>query len=222
MVFENPRYDILTVIVIFLILLTVFVIYFPLASPIILGMTLAVVLYPLHQRFSQRMKESASATLITLIAFLAIAIMLYFIVSILISGSSMVFQMVTTIVTWLGSMGNSPLPGASIGTALDTIVNALKQFLVPLLVNIPAMVFFTFVFFLSVFLFLLKGPAVSREIRAALPERLNISIAKISGLTVNTLYAIYIVTVEIAILTFLIALPVFYLLGYPGYLQLAI
>ena len=29
-------------------------------------------------------------------------------------------------------------------------------------------------------------------------------------------------TVEIAILTFLIALPVFYLLGYPGYLQLSI
>jgi len=222
MVFKNPRYDILSVIIIFLILLTVFVVYFPLASPIILGMTLAVVLYPLHQRFSQRMKESASATLVTLIAFLAIAIMLYFIVSILISGSSMVFQMVMTIVTWFGSMGNSPLPGAALGTALDTIVTTLKMFLVPLLVNIPAMVFFTFVFFLSVFLFLLKGPAVSREIRAALPERLNVSIAKISGLTVNTLYAIYIVTVEIAILTFLIALPVFYLLGYPGYLQLAI
>ncbi len=46
MVIENPRYDILTVIVIFLVLLTVFVVYFPLASPIILGMTLAVVLYP--------------------------------------------------------------------------------------------------------------------------------------------------------------------------------
>jgi predicted PurR-regulated permease PerM len=89
-------------------------------------------------------------------------------------------------------------------------------------VNIPAMVFFTFIFFLSVFLFLLKGSAVSREIQEALPGRLNASIEKISGLTVNTLYAIYIVTVEVAILTFLIALPVFYLLGYPGYLQLSI
>ena len=161
MAFENPRYDILAVIVIFLILLTVFVVYFPLASPMILGMTLAMVLYPLHQRFSQRMKESASATLITLIAFLAIAIMLYFIVNILLSGSSKVFQMITTIIEWLGSMGNSPLPGVLIGTALDTIVTTLKQFLISLLVNIPAMVFFTFVFFLSVFLFLLKGPAVS-------------------------------------------------------------
>ena len=223
MVFENPRYDIFTIIVIFSILLTVFIVYFPLATPIILGMTLAVVLYPLHQRFCQRMKESASAALVTLIAFLVAVILLYLMVSTLLSGSSAILGMISTIVGWFGSLGPSPLiPGASIGNGLETIVSALEFFLIPLIVNIPAMVFFTFIFFLSVFLFLLKGPAVSREIRESLPGRLNASIEKISGLTVNTLYAIYIVTVEVAILTFLIALPVFYLLGYPGYLQLSI
>lgn len=222
MVLENRRYDIFTIIVIFSILLTVFIVYFPLATPIILGMTLAIVLYPLHQRFCQRMKESASAALVTLIAFLAVAVLLYFIVKTLLSGSFAVFDMITTIVRWFGSMGNSPLPAASIGIVLETIVSSLKYFLIPLIVNIPAMIFFAFIFFLSVFLFLLKGAAVTREIKQVLPGRLNASIEKISGLTVNTLYAIYIVTVEVALLTFLIALPVFYLLGYPGYLQLAI
>lgn len=223
MVFENRRYDIFTVIVIFSILLTVFIVYFPLATPIILGMTLAVVLYPLHQRFCQRMKESASAALVTLIALLVAVILLYLMVSTLLSGSSAILGMISTIVGWFGSLGPSlPIPGASIGNGIETIVSALKFFLIPLIANIPAMVFFTFIFFLSVFLFLLKGPAVSREIRESLPGRLNESIAKISGLTVNTLYAIYIVTVEVAVITFLIALPVFYLLGYPGYLQLSI
>ena len=68
MVFENRRYDIFTIVVIFLILLTVFIVYFFLATPIILGMTLAVVLYPFHQRLCQRMKEAASAAVVTLIA----------------------------------------------------------------------------------------------------------------------------------------------------------
>ena len=200
-----------------------FVVYFPLASPIILGMTLAVVLYPLHTWFCQKMKEAASAALVTLLAFLVIAGLLYLMVSILISGSGLFFSMVTTIVAWLDSLvPDSLLPGAAFGNAIDSVASFLKMFLIPLIVNIPAMVFFTFIFFSSVFLFLLKGPAAAREIRASLPGRLNGSIEKISGLTVNTLYAIYIVTVEIALLTFLIALPVFYLLGYPGYLQLAI
>jgi len=223
MAFKGTRYDLFTIIVIFLILLTVFVVYFPLASPIILGMTLAVVLYPLHRRFCQRMTESKSAALVTLIAFLVSVSLLYLMISILISGSGMVFGMFSTIVAWLDSLApDSLLPGAAMGNALDMIVSFLKGFLLPLLVNIPAMVFFTFLFFSSVFLFLLKGPAVAREIHDSLPGRLNESIEKISGLTVNTLHAIYIVTVEVALLTFLIALPVFYGMGYPGYLQLSI
>jgi predicted PurR-regulated permease PerM len=221
MVFENRRYDIFTIVVIFLILLTVFIVYFPLATPIILGMTLAVVLYPLHQRLCQRMKEAASAAAVTLIAFLVAVILLYLVISTLLSGSSVILGMVATIVQWLDSF-RPPFPGVSIGNGLDAIVTSLKIFLIPLIVNIPAMVFFAFIFFLSVYLFLLKGPAVSREIRESLPGRLNSSIEKISGLTINTLYAIYIVTVEVAFLTFMLALPIFYLAGYPGFLQLSI
>jgi predicted PurR-regulated permease PerM len=223
MIVENPRYDIFTLIVIFLILLTIFVIYFPLARTIILGMTLAVVAYPLHKRFCQKMNESAAAALATLIAFLLIAGLLWLMVHILIASSGLIYEEITIIVVWLNSFGhNSIMPGLALGGALEEIVTALKDFVIPLIANIPGMVFNAIIFFLSVFLFLLKGPAVSQEIREALPVKLNASIEKISGLSVDTLYAIYIVSVEVAILTFLIALPIFYFLGYPGYLQLAI
>jgi len=60
MAFKNTRNDLFTLIVIFLILLMVFVVYFPLASPIILGMTLAVLVYLLHRWFCQRMTEATS------------------------------------------------------------------------------------------------------------------------------------------------------------------
>ncbi len=46
------------------------------------------------------------------------------------------------------------------------------------------------------------------------PEILTGYIRKLSEVTADTLYAIYIVQIAIAVLTFFIALPVFYLLGY--------
>ncbi|MDD1710632.1 MAG: AI-2E family transporter [Methanoregulaceae archaeon] len=220
---KSPRLDIFTIVVIFLILLTVFVIFFPLASPIILGMTLAVVLSPLHKWFSRRVNEKASAALVTMIAFLVSAGLLSVMVSMLLSGSGMLIDQISTIIAWLDTVApHSLIPGSSAGNAIESIVSFLKLFLIPLLTNIPGMVFFAFIFFVSVFLFLLKGPVIAQEIRQALPAKLDTSIGKISGLTVNTLYAVYIVTVEVALLTFAIALPVFYLMGYPAYLQLAI
>jgi predicted PurR-regulated permease PerM len=167
------------------------------------------------------MKKSVSAAVVTVIAFLMAVTLLYLVVHALLSGEAMILEMIAAIVRGFGSFG-PPLPGVSIGNGLEAIVATLNLFLIPLIVNIPNMVFFGFIFFLSVYLFLLEGPTVSREIQESLPGRLNASIKKISGLTVNTLYAIYIVTVEVAILTFLIALPVFYMAGYRGYLQLSI
>jgi predicted PurR-regulated permease PerM len=46
------------------------------------------------------------------------------------------------------------------------------------------------------------------------PEVLSRYDKRLSGVTVDTLYAIYIVQIAIAFLTFFLALPVFYLLGY--------
>jgi predicted PurR-regulated permease PerM len=41
-------------------------------------------------------------------------------------------------------------------------------------------------------------------------------------MVVNTMYAIYIVSVEVAVLGFALGLPIYYLLGYPAPVQLAI
>ena len=47
-----------------------------------------------------------------------------------------------------------------------------------------------------------------------MPASLNTFVNRLSDVTVDTLYAVYVVQVAIAVLTFFIALPVFYLLGY--------
>jgi predicted PurR-regulated permease PerM len=69
---------------------------------------------------------------------------------------------------------------------------------------------------------LLKGPDISRQLRTALPDQLYGSVGRISDQVVNTMHAIYIVSVEVAILSFLLALPIYYLLGYPAVIVLAL
>jgi predicted PurR-regulated permease PerM len=220
---ESFRYDLLTIIVLFLILITVFIVYFPLAAAIILGLTLAVVLQPLNQKLCERLSPVKSAALLTVLVLLAIGFGLTFVVILLIDGSAFIFTMIRTITEWLASIGPTQIiSGAVIAGTIDSIVIFMRAAIIPLLTSVPVIIFQAFILFLSVYLFLLKGPAISRQIINALPGRLTESIDKISGTVVNSMYAIYIVSVEVAILSFVISLPIYYLLGYPAYIQLAI
>jgi predicted PurR-regulated permease PerM len=217
------RYDLLTIIILFIILSMVFIIYFPLAAAIVLGMTLAIVLQPLNQKLCERVSPAKSAAVITVLVFLLIGFALVFLVNLLLSASGSLFTMVQSINTWLISLGGTPvLSGSQVANAIDSIVLIIKSEIQFILKNVPKILFSAFILFLSVYLFLLKGPAIFRRSLNALPGQLTESFGTISGMVVNTMYAIYIVSVEVALLAFILALPLYYLLGYPAYLQLSI
>jgi predicted PurR-regulated permease PerM len=217
------RYDLLTIILLFLILLTIFVVYFPLAAAIIIGLTLAIVLQPLNKRLGQRLSPSKSAAIATLLLIVVVALGLSFITLLLINGSGFIFHMIKTITEWVATLGpNQVISGAIVADNVNNVVNFIRSAIVPLFTSLPVIFFQAFIMFLSVYLFLLRGPQISGQIMTALPGRLTESVRKISGLVVNTMYAIYIVSVEVAILAFILALPIYYLLGYPAYLTLAI
>ncbi len=61
MTVQKFRYDLLTIILLFLILSLVFVVYFPLLAAITLGMTLAIVLLPLDLKLRERVSPAKSA-----------------------------------------------------------------------------------------------------------------------------------------------------------------
>ena len=217
------RYDLLTLVLLFLILATVFIVYFPLAATIILGLTLAVAVEPLDRRLAERLTPARSAALTTALIVVIAGLGLFLIASLLVRGSGWILGMAGTISAWLATLRpGSLLAGAQVAYALNALLSALKARMIPILTSIPFILFHAFILVLSVYLFLLKGPDISRQVVAALPERLNDSIGKISGLVVNTMYAIYIVSVEVAVLSFALALPIYYLLGYPAYVELAI
>lgn len=152
-----------------------------------------------------------------------VALGLSFITLLLINGSGFIFSMIKTITEWMTTLGPSQiLSGAIVADGVNNVLTFMRAAMVPILTSLPVILFQGFIMFLSVYLFLLKGPHISSQIMTALPGRLTESVKKISGLVVNTMYAIYIVSVEVAILSFILALPIYYLLGYPAYLTLAI
>jgi len=217
------RYDLLTIILLFLILITIFVVYFPLAAAIIVGLTLAIVLQPLNKRLETRLSPAKSAALVTILVVVVIALGLSFMTLLLINGSGFIFSMIKDITEWLATLGpNQIISGAIVADTVANVVAFLRAAIIPLFTSLPIILFQGFIMFLSVYLFLLKGPKISSQIMNALPGRLTESVQKISGLVVNTMYAIYIVSVEVALLSFIIALPIYYLLGYPAYVSLAI
>jgi predicted PurR-regulated permease PerM len=217
------RYDLLTIIILFLILGTVFIVYFPLAAAIILGLTLAIVLEPLNQKLCERLSPAKSAALTTLVVFLVIGFALVFMMNLLVTASGSITAMIQSINTWLSSLGgNSLLSGDQVANTISSMTDIIKSEIHSILNNIPGILFSAFILFLSVYLLLLKGPAIYHQIIDALPIQLTGSVGKISSMVVNTMYAIYIVSVEVAILSFVLALPIFYLLGYPAPVQLSI
>ncbi|MDD1712986.1 MAG: AI-2E family transporter [Methanoregulaceae archaeon] len=220
---EKVHYDLFTIVAIFLLLLAVFLVYFPLASPVVLGLTLAVVLHPLNKKLCERFRESLSAGLVTLAAATFLVVLVIVVMSFLLSGGGMMIDMIKTIVSWLGTLlPGGVISGSMAGAAINQIITSLKAVILPIISSFTGIIFYFIIFFLSVFLFLLKGPRVYEEIMTSLPTRLKESVGKISGVSTNTLYAIYIVMVEVAILTTIIALPIFYLLGFPAYIQISI
>jgi predicted PurR-regulated permease PerM len=161
--------------------------------------------------------------LITVGVSIVVGLVLVFMVNLLISGSGGLFSMLLDINKWLVSLGaTTVISGEQISNALSTLIGVLIAQISSLLINIPGIAFSAFILFLSVYLFLLNGQVLYRQIIDALPGSLPNSFQKITSMVVNTMYAIYIVSVEVAILGFVLGLPIYYLLGYPAFLQLSI
>jgi predicted PurR-regulated permease PerM len=154
---------------------------------------------------------------------MVIGLTLLLVVNLLLKGGGQILAMMQIINDWLTSLAPHDLiSGKQLADTLDSIKIAIIRSVHGILNQVPGILFGGFIMVLSVYLFLLKGEVIFRQITDALPVQLNESAGKITDMVTNTMYAIYIVSVEIAILTFVLSLPVYYLLGYPAALQLAI
>jgi len=207
---------------IFLVILTIlaFAVFWSIMDMVLIGASLAIVLIPLHHRFSQHMRPWISALLMTLAVLGIFSAMGLITLAIFSSNSSTLTQMFTTIGNWLNDPMTNPMAyGIPFGkTSLINLLNEGTALFVDyqktLIAYLPLILFKMFVFFVTLFMLFLKGEELRKKIIEHVPASLKKYINRLSDATGDTLYAIYYVQIAVAVLTFFMAIPVFYLLGY--------
>jgi predicted PurR-regulated permease PerM len=187
---------------------------------VLLGASIAVVLLPLHHRILKYTRPRISAAFVTLAVFIALSVTVLVTLFILNSNASTLRELFGAIGIWLNNPATNPMDfGIPVTKAtLSTMLaegNALfVDYQKTLISNLYLIVFKMLVLFVSIFSLLRWGEDLEIKLTRHIPEILKGYIRKLAEVTSDTLYAIYIVQIAIAILTFFIALPVFYLLGY--------
>ncbi|MDD1702014.1 MAG: AI-2E family transporter [Methanoregula sp.] len=187
---------------------------------VVLGASLAVVLLPLHHRLTRHVRPVFSATLITTGIFLAIAGVAYATMLVLQANTGVLTTIFSTIGSWLGNPATHPeafgvpLGRDTLSAWLATGESLFLNYWTTIMENIRFFVFKGFIFFLALFALLLKGEYIKDQIFRQLPSPVKRYCVQLEPVTIDTLYVIYIVQIAIAVLTFFIAIPVFYFLGY--------
>lgn len=206
--------------VIGIITLIAFVVFWSVMDMVLLGGSLAIVLMPLHHRLSLRARPLFSAALITVLVFSAFAGTALVTVRILNANAGTLSGMFSAVGTWLNDPATSPVAyGVPFGkpTLSNLLAKGTSLFLnfeQTLMDNLTLVLFKTFVFFFSLGALLYHGDWLKERFMSRMPPVVREYVTKLSAVTADTLYAIYVVQAAIAVLTFFIALPVFYLLGY--------
>ncbi len=220
---RNSGADALTLTLALLILVGILIAFWPLLDAVVLALSLAAVLIPFKQRLARRSSDRAAAAIITILAFISVSGLLVLTAAILYTNSGYVFGMANTIISWVEALPDAGiLTPDMVAESLQTVINSLESYVGGIAMSLPMILLKAFIFFLALYLFVLSGDHVARELRSVLPERLTASVNSLSGKTVDTLYAVYIVNAQVALLTFLLAIPFFIFWSYDHVLVLAI
>jgi predicted PurR-regulated permease PerM len=196
------------------------ILFWSIMDMVLLGASLAVVLIPLHCRLSQRIRPLFSAIVVTTGIICVSGVVVWFTLAIFSSNAPTLAGMFTTIGTWINSTTSNPvvygvpLNKASVTSLLNTGNAFFVDYQETLVSNLTLIAFKAFIFFATLLVLLFHGEELKKRIMCRMPVSLSFFVNRLTDVTVDTLYAIYVVQVAIAVLTFFIAIPVFYLLGY--------
>jgi len=209
-----------THILLVLIVTATMIVFWSFLDVVVLAMSLAVVLMPLHHYCSTYMRRGISAGLVTITVFLIFIASLFFAISILSANSDTLREIINTITLWINNPATSPnvfgiqFDRTQVSGWLEASKTLYTSYLQTTIDSLPPLLFRILAFFLSLHILLLYGEALKDRVMMRVPGSLQGHIQKMCDVTVDTLYAIYIVQVAITAITFVAAIPFFYILGY--------
>jgi len=214
------RTDLLPLVLMAAILLATLIVFWKLLDMVVLAVSLAVVLFPLHTWCVRCVNRYLSAALITALVFVVFIAGVLLSFSILAQNGDALKEIVGTIERWVQNPATDPrvfgipVERNQVALWLDQAQSIFFNFWRMLVADFTTIALKILVFFASLYVILLRGEHIWDKIMARVPDSIRGHIQKMSGVTIDTLYAIYIVHAGIAGLTFVIAIPFFYFLGY--------
>ncbi len=194
--------------------------FWPLAEAFLVAATFAILLTPLHRLLSHRIPGWLSAGLLTTALVAAFAGVFAFLLDLLIRNGDELLRMLQVIASWIGAgVGRFLDPGATgmalnMNARLDEMVAGSGQSLMNVAAQIPLMVVEIIVFVLVLYIALLGGDQVWREIVAILPERSQRGVRALSGTVSDALSSVFVPQAAAATVAFIVAIPFFAVLGY--------
>jgi predicted PurR-regulated permease PerM len=210
--------DRLTFLLVLGILATAAIAFWNLLWVVVLSASLAIVIMPVKHYLGRSMREGTAALLTTAAVFFATIFSVGFTIAVLAQNGDYLTQIVQGILAWIASAETG---GAAAGIAstdiaawTDEQIASFGDWVTGLASQVPMLIIDLIVFFLSLYMFIYRGDALAAEVTAALPSRLRAAVEKLTRTSVDTLYALYIVHVATSVVTFVLAIPFFYVLGY--------
>jgi predicted PurR-regulated permease PerM len=186
-----------------------------------LGIAVAVVLSPLRHRISSRIPDGISAALITLVL-LAFAIAgILFTVTVMqenfATNQEILMKAAGGIEILAPQFAGLGIPPEAIGETtvrMQGIVSAVETFWSGLTLPVAILNVRVLFFLTSLFLSLWAGDRVLRSILVRTPQEWMGAYQRLARVSVDTLHAVLVVHLLIVALTFVLAIPFYWLLGY--------
>jgi len=192
--------------------------FWPLMTVFIWAGAIAVALLPIHQRLCRIVKPSVSATFITIWVLLLILLVMSLAAFLLINNEEHIGDMALSMITGLKNTGLSGFLPSFTEAQLSNFDETLKDLMVKTLLSLTGNVMQTLlsiiIFFLSLSMLLFYGEMIWSTITNSLSPRLSGAITRMTEISENTIYALIIVQISAAMISFALALPFFYFLGY--------
>jgi predicted PurR-regulated permease PerM len=197
--------------------ITCILVFWPLMTVCIWSAAIAIALMPFHKQLSCIVKPSVSVTFITLWVLLVILLVLSVSSSILYGSIDHIGTMVASLVHGFKNTGISAfLPTfteAQVSHMPETLVQLLLQSLLSLTSNVMQSLISIIIFFLSLSMLLYYGEQIWNTLTRTLSPKLFFAVEKMAEISSNTIYALIIVQISAALISFLLAIPFFTFLG---------
>ncbi|HJJ55096.1 MAG TPA: AI-2E family transporter [Methanocorpusculum sp.] len=202
----------LVLLAIFLIIVTI--ISWKFLGVVIIAASLAVVGMPLFRRLKSKLPTTLSATIVTVLICAIIVAILTSIAVILSKNITTLGLMFESIGRWAANLLNIEFTAGSGFDLAETITSVLTPEIALSAISLTSFIIICCVLFFAIlYLFFIFGEKIVDDIVSIIPEQSLSSMLMMGKKTKEILFALYIVHVLIAVITFLVAIPYGLLLG---------